>query len=62
MLTNGLSVATERDTTMLALQTSAAASNDTHTQLVPFTTPMTEGAIGQSVMDAQIRTKLTAKS
>ena len=40
---------------MLAIQTSAAASNDTHTQLVPLTTPMSGGIIGQSIMDAQIR-------
>ena len=40
---------------MLAVQPSITFSNDTQTQLGSLATPMSDGAIGKSVMDAQTR-------
>jgi CRP/FNR family transcriptional regulator, anaerobic regulatory protein len=42
-------------TAMLAVQTPNTSSNDTLTRLGSLATPMSDGAIGKSVMDAQIR-------
>jgi CRP-like cAMP-binding protein len=40
---------------MLAVQPPTTSSNDTQTQLGSLATPMSDGAIGKSVMDAQTR-------